>query len=225
MTTFSDVFKQSFLDAFNSASISTTRIAISLILTTVLAMYIFIVYKVFTRQTFYSKSFNISLVAITIITASIILAMQSSLVISLGMVGALSIIRFRTAIKDPMDLVYLFWAVSTGIICGAGIVELAFMSSALLTAAIVALDFWPIAKAPMILVVNCTDKLKEQEIIKQVRAYGKLTRVKSRTVSSDKLTMTIELRVKEESELIMSVSEIPGVKSVSLISHDGEVTL
>ena len=138
----------------------------------VLALYIFFVYRVVTRKTFYSKSFNITLAGITVITASLILTMQSSVVISLGMVGALSIVRFRTAVKDPMDLMFLFWSISVGIICGAGIAQIAVILSVVLTCGILILDHFPAAKAPMILVVNATDLDAEEAICRNVAQYA-----------------------------------------------------
>ncbi|MBQ5757619.1 MAG: DUF4956 domain-containing protein, partial [Clostridia bacterium] len=120
---FSDVFKESFLDGFES--IDVRSIAVALALSCLFAFYIFIVYRVMTRKTFYSKTFNIALAGVTVITTAIILTIQSSIVVSLGMVGALSIVRFRTAVKEPMDLMFLFWSISVGIICGAGIAEIA----------------------------------------------------------------------------------------------------
>lgn len=118
---FKDIFKKSFLEGFASTEITTVTIVAALAVASALAFYIFLVYRVLTRKTFYSKNFNISLAGITVITAALILTMQSSVVLSLGMVGALSIVRFRTAIKDPMDLMFLFWSISVGIICGAEI--------------------------------------------------------------------------------------------------------
>ena len=224
MATFSKIFKKSFLEAFTGSDFSTTRILVCLTLTTLIALYIFVVYRVFTRKTFYSKSFNISLVAMTIITAAIILAMQSNLVISLGMVGALSIVRFRMAIKDPMDLVYLFWSVGVGIVCGAGLYMLAFLTSLLLTVVVLALDWCPTAKAPMILVVNCKDRTAEQEILDTAGKYSRIVRVKSRNVTGDTLNMVIEVRVKEESALLKAIADIPAIESSSLLSHDGEAT-
>ncbi len=115
---FKDIFKNSFLNGFSSG-VDVKTIIISLAVTTVLALYIFFIYRMVTRKTFYAKTFNLSLIAMAIITAAIILTIQSNIVLSLGMVGALSIIRFRTAIKDPLDLVFLYWSISMGIICGA----------------------------------------------------------------------------------------------------------
>lgn len=117
---FKDIFKNSFLNGFTEG-LDVKTIIIGLAITTLLACYIFFVYRIVTRKSFYSQNFNLSLISMAIITAAIILTIQSNIVLSLGMVGALSIIRFRTAIKDPLDLVFLYWSISIGIICGAGL--------------------------------------------------------------------------------------------------------
>ena len=163
--TFSDIFRKSFLDGFSSTDINIYTAATAMMITCILALYIFVVYRVLTRKTFYSKSFNISLAGIALITSGIILTIQSSIVVSLGMVGALSIIRFRTAIKDPMDLVFLFWSISIGIICGAGLYEIALLTSLLVTVGIIGLDLLPTSKAPMMLVVNATELEAEEAIL------------------------------------------------------------
>ena len=224
MTNFADIFKSSFLSAFTAEGVPTPLIAASLTLSAVIAFYIFLVYRLLTRKTFYSRSFNIALVAMTIITTAIILAMQASIVISLGMVGALSIVRFRTAIKDPMDLVYLYWAIGVGIICGAGLAELAIMVSLGLTVVILFLDYLPTAKAPMILVINCSDRTAEQSILAAVGRFSRIVRVKSRNITNGRLDMIVEVRVQDESGLVQAVADIPSVSFSSLVSHDGEVT-
>lgn len=221
---FQDIFKKSFLEGFTSMDITTSKILATLVMVVILALYIFMIYRFVTRKTFYSKTFNIALAAIAIITASIILAMQSNLVISLGMVGALSIVRFRTAIKDPMDLVFLFWSISIGIICGAGLYEVAVITSVIITICILGLDLLPVAKAPMLLVINSEQLDAEKEILDTIQKYSKVCKVKSRNVQSNREDMIIELRVKEELELIKAVQKIEAVTYVSLLSHDGEVT-
>lgn len=222
--TFSDIFKKSFLDGFSNTQITLNHIIIVLAATCILALYIFFVYRVVIKNTFYSKSFNISLAAIAVITAAIILTVQSSVVISLGMVGALSIVRFRTAIKDPMDLVFLFWSISVGIICGAGMIEIAIATSLVLTVGIFLLNRMPIAHAPMILVVHANGKKAEGSIMPVVKKYCKEYKVKNRTVTADRVDMIVEVRVKQEQELVDELSEQQVVESVSLLSHDGEVT-
>ncbi|MCI9008203.1 MAG: DUF4956 domain-containing protein [Lachnospiraceae bacterium] len=221
---FQDVFKKSFLEGFSSMDITTGKIAATLLVTALLALYIFMIYRLVTRKVFYSKSFNISLAALSLITAAIILAMQSNLVISLGMVGALSIIRFRTAIKDPMDLVFLFWSISIGIICGAGLYEVALVTSVAVTVCILVLDLLPVAKAPVMLVVNSSRMDGEGAVLEVVGKYAKSYKVKSRNLSKGRLDMVVELRVKDESGLVKETAELEGMISASLIAHDGEVT-
>lgn len=221
---FSDIFKKSFLEGYMSTDIGVYTVTISLLITCVLALYIFFVYRVVTRKTFYSKNFNISLAGVSVITAAIILTIQSSLVVSLGMVGALSIVRFRTAIKDPMDLMFLFWSISVGIICGAGLAEIAVILSIIITIGIITLDLLPVARAPMILVINATDLDIEDKVLDVVKQYVKNPHVKSRNMTSSTLDLIIEIRISEGNELVHKVMSIENVISVSLLSHDGEVT-
>ena len=221
---FKDVFKKSFLEGFNGMDITTAKIAATLFVTALLALYIFAIYRLVTRRVFYSKNFNIALAAMSLITAAIILAMQSNLVISLGMVGALSIVRFRTAIKDPMDLVFLFWSISIGIICGAGLYEVALVTSVAVTVFILVLDMIPVSRAPMMLVVNSSKMDDEQTVLDVVGKYAKSYKVKSRNLSKGRLDMVVELRVKDESGLVSEVAALDGMIGASLIAHDGEVT-
>ena len=222
---FKDVFKKSFLEGFTSMDITTGKIAATLIVTALLALYIFAIYRLVTRKVFYSKNFNISLAVMSLITAAIILAMQSNLVISLGMVGALSIVRFRTAIKDPMDLAFLFWSISIGIICGAGLYEIALVTSVGVTVFILVLDMLPVGKAPMMLVVNSSEMNGEKAVLDVVGKYARYYKVKSRNLSKGRLDLVIELKVKEESALVSEVAALDGMLSASMISHDGEVTI
>lgn len=222
--TFSDIFKKSFLEGFSSADINIYTAGTAMLITCALALYIFVVYRVITRKTFYSKSFNIALAGIALITSAIILTIQSSIVVSLGMVGALSIVRFRTAIKDPMDLMFLFWAIAIGIICGVGMAEIAIILSILMTVGILVLNGLPVAKAPMILVVNASDLDAEAAIMEVVHKYAKFAAVKSRNMTKASLDLIVELRTGEGSSLVREVLDIPGVSSASLMSHDGEVT-
>ena len=218
------IFKRTFLEGFGASQLSTKTILAAMAVSCVLALYIFLVYRLVTRKTFYSKNFNISLAGVTAITTALILTMQSSVVISLGMVGALSIVRFRTAVKDPMDLMFLFWSISVGIICGAGIAQIAVILSVVLTCGILILDHFPAAKAPMILVVNATDLDEEEAICRNVAQYAKHYSVKSRNLTADSMDLVLELRTSEGSALVKAVNSLSGVSSVSLLSHDGEVT-
>lgn len=221
---FRDIFKKSFLEGYSGTEITTSTVIVALAIACALALYIFLVYRVMTRKTFYSKTFNISLAGITVITAALILTMQSSVVLSLGMVGALSIVRFRTAIKDPMDLMFLFWSIAVGIICGAGLAQVAVILSVVITLGILILDRLPVAKAPMILVVNADNLNAEEAVAQVVSKYAKHFSVKSRNISASSLDLVLELRTTDGASLVKEVIGVDGVLSASLLSHDGEVT-
>lgn len=221
---FQDVLKKSFLERFSSAELSSTTIVVSMLFACFVGLYIFGVYRITCRKSFYSKSFNISLVALAVITAAIILSIQSSVVISLGMVGALSIVRFRTAIKDPMDLVFLFWSISVGIICGAGLFEVAVIMSVITTAIVVVLEWVPVKRESMLLLVNARDSEIEDELRGVLARHAKNYRVKSRNLTANGLDMIVELQVREGAALVKEVGDINNVVSVTLLSHDGEVT-
>lgn len=223
MNTFSDIFKKSFLEGYASVELSAKQIVIVIFFALLIGLYIYATYRFLTKKTFYSKSFNISLVLMSVITAAVILTVQSSVVISLGMVGALSIVRFRTAVKDPMDLAFLFWAISAGIICGAGLVEIAIILSVVATIVIFALDRIPVIKTPMILVVNAgTDS--DAEILEKIRENTSYYEEKSRVITDGVLELVYELRTKDGALLSKAVSAVSGVNSVSVMSHDGEVS-
>ena len=220
---FKDIFKKSFLSQFNT-DLSTTSIVMALLITAIIAIYIFAVYRVVCRKAFYSRSFAISLPVIAMITASVIIAVQSSIVISLGMVGALSIVRFRTAVKDPMDLAFLFWSISVGIICGATLYEVAVEASILITLVMLGLHYVPNAKPALILLVNGTGA-DVQEAVKQVLEENtKWYQIKSRNVSASGMDMIVELKTKQEDTLAQKILAVPGVENATLMTHDGEVT-
>ena len=222
MITFTDIFKKSFLEGYGSVELSAKQIIVVVFFALLLGTYIYAVYRFLTKKTFYSKSFNISLVLMSVITAAIILTVQSSVVISLGMVGALSIVRFRTAIKDPMDLAFLFWSISVGIICGAGLVEIALILSVVATVVIFVLDRIPVIKAPVILIVNA-DERADAGILDEIKKNTGSFEEKSRVLSNGVLELVYELRTKDIPGLSKGISGVDGVTSVSVLSHDGEV--
>ena len=221
---FKDIFKKSFLEGFATAELTGRVILAALGIAAVLALYIFFVYRIMTRKTFYSRNFGIALVGVALITAALILTMQSSVVISLGMVGALSIVRFRTAIKDPLDLMFLFWSISVGIICGAGMAQIAVILSVGLTVGILLLEKLPVAKAPMILVVNADGLDAEERVCAAVAGFAKHYSIKSRNVTAGAVDLVLELRSAQGAELVKAVNALEGIRSVSLMSHDGEVS-
>lgn len=226
---FSQIFKTSFLEGYTATDITLMSVSTTLVVALLFGIYLFFLYRFFTRKTFYSKSFNLSIPLICMITAAIIMTIQSNLVVSLGMVGALSIVRFRTAVKDPMDLVFLYWAIAVGIITGAGLNAVALIATALVTIALIILDLLPVAKAPVLLVVNAKGSGKEKEILSVVEKDTRSYTVKSRTLEAGegnegRLDLIVELRVKDGEKLIEDISAISGVSRCSLMNHDGEVT-
>lgn len=218
-----DVIKKSFLSQFNS-DISSASVIVTLLFTAAISIYIFFVYRTVCRKAFYSKSFAISLPVIAMITASIIISIQSNVVISLGMVGALSIVRFRTAVKDPMDLAFLFWAISAGIICGASLFEVAAISSLLIPIVMLLLHLIPNVKPAQLLLVNGTDAGVQPELETILGSATSFYKIKSRTITHSGIDLLIEVKTKDENTLIEKVSALASVERTSLMTHDGEVT-
>lgn len=222
---FRDILKKSFLESYNLTDMTMTDIVVAMAVACVIGLYIFLVYRIVTRKAFYSKSFSISLVVLAMITTAVILTIQSSIVVSLGMVGALSIVRFRTAVKDPMDLIFLFWSISVGIICGVGLFELAAFASVSISLVIAVLELLPAVRLPMLLIINTSEKSGEKAILEIVAKYTKNYKVKSRNITSQGLDMIMELRIKKDCEnLIQEIQALAGVLSASLLLHEGEAT-
>ena len=218
----SDMIKKSVLEGFSS-DITTTKIVISLGIAFALSIYIFFIYRFNSKSQFYSKDFNKTLSAMGVITAAIVLAIQSNLVVSLGMVGALSIVRFRTAVKNPIDLLYLFWSISVGIICGAGLYEVAVIGCVVITALLFLLDFIGAPKAPYLLIVDSAAQDVEQLLLDTVRKYGTKVTVKSRNITKKGVNFVIELQTETEDALLQACEAIEGITAVSLLLHDGEL--
>lgn len=220
---FNDIIKNSVLNAFSTPGFSTTNAVISLGVCFLIAVYIYFVYRFISRTTFYDKSFNVSMAMISIIVTGIILAMQSNLIISLGMVGALSIVRFRTAIKEPMDLLFLFWSISTGIICGAGLYELAVLVALVCTMGILFLQVVPIRTSPYLIIINAQDKAAEADILTVIRKYSPRYKIDSKNVRQQGMDLIVEIRSKNANKLVDELSEITLVTTASLLYHDSPV--
>ncbi len=210
---------QWFLD---SNGYSYAQMAIILLLSCVLSGYIFIVYRYMTKGVFFSKNFSIAIGLIGVITTAIILAMQSSLAISLGMVGALSIVRFRTAIKDPLDLLYLFWAISEGIICGSNLLGLAVILCVIMSVALFALDKIPLRRAPYLLIVNSSDKEADTRVAEVLLRQTRDFKLKSRNITKQGIDMIFELRTADENALLRELEKVDSLENVSLMTHEGE---
>ena len=224
MNNFSDIFKKSFLNELSTVDISLKFVVFSIGLCCVFAAYIFIVYQLTTRKTFYDKATSISIALSSVVVCGIILTIQSSLVVSLGMVGALSIVRFRTAIKNPLDLVFMFWSIAIGIICGVGMPMIAVVLSFAMTGGILIFCMVPMATAPMLLIVNAADFSARDKILEVVKSNASFYTIKSQVSEEHRLSMVVEVRVKKNSNLVQAVSSVEGVTRAALLSHDGEVT-
>ena len=218
-----DAIKKSVLQEFTDPAVTMGDIAAALGMAAVLALYIYLIYKLVTRSAFSSRDFNKSLAMLPVITAGILLAMQSSFVISLGSVGALSIVRFRNAVKDPMDLVFLFWSISIGIVCGAKLYALAILLSLVLTVLVFVMDLIPAAKSPMLLVMNGSDANVEAALQPILKQQTKAAHVKSRNLTTAGIDLIVELRPNDPPALVQACAALPGVQSVSLLDHDGQI--
>ena len=218
-----DIIKKSVLEKFQANDLTTPSIVITLGLATVLGLFVYFIYRINTKSGFYNRGFNKSLAVLPVITAAIMLAMGSNLTISLGMVGALSIVRFRNAVKEPADLTYLFWSISLGIITGAGLFKLAVIVSLAVAALVCLLDLLPVFRAPCLLVVSATHQEAEQELLACARKFGKGVKIRSRNISKTGAEWILELQSHKEALLVRKVSDIEAVTSVHMMSHDGEV--
>lgn len=221
--TFTDMIKKSILEGFSASDLSTSSIVIYLSVSALLGLYIYLVYRLSNKGGFYNRFFNKTLACLPVITTGIILAMQSNLVISLGMVGALSIVRFRNAVKDPVDLTFLFWSISAGIIVGARLFELALLVSLCITALVFGLDLLPTLKAPFILVLSADKELEETKLLSLIKTCCSRVRVRSRSCSPGGGEWIIEVQAKNQDALFKSLNEFPGVQSFNLLSHDGDL--
>lgn len=218
-----DLLKKAFMEGYATSSITLGTVLVCIGCTMAIAIYIYFIYKMVNRNAFYNKGFNISLVIIAIITSAIILTIQSNIVVSLGMVGALSIVRFRTAIKDPMDLAFLFWSISAGIICGAGFAGIAVVASLFVTVLIILFSASFKAASTLVLVVNANSHSDEAEIIKAVKDFCKYSRVRARNVSKSGLNIAIEVKTSKPSELIDKLMKLECVSDASLVENDSEI--
>lgn len=219
---FSDIFKSSFVDKMTS--ISFLDMFIAMILSFAVGLFIMQVYKKTFKGVMYSSTFAMSLLALTLITTLIILGVTSNVVLSLGMVGALSIVRFRSAIKEPMDIAFLFWSISEGIVLGAGLIPLAILGAVFIGIVMVLFANKKTTDNPYILVVNCKNDISENSVLnilsKNVNKYC----VKSKTISpSNGIEMTIEVKLKNiTTSFVNEVSKIEGVSYAVLVSYNGD---
>ena len=219
---FSDIFKKNFLENFTNNSISITSIFITMLVALLFALVVFYVYKLTCDNVVYSRKFNVTMSLMTIVTAAVVMSMQANVVVSLGMVGALSIVRFRTAIKEPKDLLFLFWAISNGIIIGAGVYSIVFILAIILTIGLLIFDRLPGNRIPYLLVVS-VDELKSIESVSKLLENNRISfRIKSKNASSSRVDVIYEIEGKKVEEVFEQISKLENIISSNLIMQDGE---
>ena len=218
---FNDIFKSSFLE--NMTSVSVVDMLLTLALAFGLGLFIFLVYKKTYAGVMYSSSFGGTLVAMTMITAMTILAVTSNVVLSLGMVGALSIVRFRTAIKEPMDIAFLFWSIAAGIVLAAGMIPLAIIGSVVIGLVMLVFVNRKAVHNPYIAVVSCANGEVEKSAAKYLQQNVEKAVVKSKTAQNGSIEITWEIRLlKNDTDFITGLSEMDGVNSAVLVSYNGD---
>ena len=218
---FNDIFKSSFLD--NVTSISILDMALALPLAFGVGLFIFFVYKKTYAGVMYSSSFGVTLVALTMITTLVILAVTSNVVLSLGMVGALSIVRFRTAIKEPLDIAFLFWAIAAGIVLAAGLIPLAVFGSLFIGIIILIFANRKDMTNPFIVVLECDGQKSEEAAVDFLQKHTRRCSIKSKTARKGSVELNLEVRLRNtDTDFINALTEIDGVQSAVLVSYNGD---
>ena len=219
--TFSDIFKSSFLE--NVTSISILDMVLAMVLSFAIGLFIYLIYKKTYAGVMYSASFGVTLVALTMITTFVILAVTSNVVLSLGMVGALSIVRFRTAIKEPLDIAFLFWAIAAGIVLAAGLIPLATFGSVVIGLIILVFANRKEHTNPYIVVLRCDDHESEMTATEYLREKTKKCVTKSKTARKGEIELNMEIRLSDDNtDFINKLATLPGVESAVLVSYNGD---
>ncbi|MCI9138842.1 MAG: DUF4956 domain-containing protein [Lachnospiraceae bacterium] len=219
--TFQDIFKSSFLE--KAVTFSPMDLFIAMVVAFALGLFIFFVYKKTFHGIMYSANFGVSLIALTLITTLVILAVTSNVVLSLGMVGALSIVRFRTAIKEPMDIAYLFWAIGVGIVIGAGLIPMAVYSSLFIGIILIVFVNRKVSYNPYLMIIHCESDETEQKVWEQLKEKVKKSLLKSKTVSTSGIELTVEVRLKDgECGFVNQIGKLIGVSNAVLVSYHGD---
>lgn len=219
--TFSDIFKSSFLESVSAFSV--TDVLLGMVVSLVIGLFIFIIYKKTFSGVMYSNGFALTLVGLSLVTTLVIMAVTSNVVLSLGMVGALSIVRFRAAIKEPMEIVFLFWALAGGIVVGAGMIPLAIIGSVIIGLILLVFANRKIHNSPYILVLNCKDEASEKAALELLEKSVEHYFIKSKTVNAAGIELTTELRTKDATTTFINrINDITGVENATLVSYNGE---
>lgn len=218
---FSDIFKSSFME--NITDVNLFDRGLALILAFGIGLFIFLVYKKTFNGVMYSASFGVTLIALTMITTVVILAVTSNVVLSLGMVGALSIVRFRTAIKDPLDIAFLFWAITVGIVLAAGMIPLAVIGSVVIGITLILFANKKSHTQPYIAVINCEDRETEKAVCDFLKKETERCVVKGKTVVKGSIELNFEIRLCDDNtDFINTIADMNGVASAVLVSYNGD---
>lgn len=217
---FSDVLSNKFLNSF-SGNVSMRVVLATVAISFIFSLVIFFVYKYTSKNIIYSRNFNVATSFMTIVTSAVVLSMQANIVVSLGMVGALSIVRFRTAVKEPRDLLFLFWAITNGIIIGAGAYSIACVLSIVMIGSLLLFDIFPVRTMPYLLIICATDLTIEEEINTILILNKVKYKIKSRNISGEKVDIIYELS-NDNKEIVGKINKIKKIKSINMISQDGE---
>ena len=219
--TFNDIFKSSFLESVTEFSPVDTLIG--LLFALVIGLFIFVIYKKTFSGVMYSTGFAMALVGLSLVTTLVIMAVTSNVVLSLGMVGALSIVRFRAAIKEPMEIVFLFWSLAAGIVIGAGMIPLAVIGSFIIGLILYLFANRKFHDTPYIIIVNCSDDKAEKSALDEIKKSVSKYIIKSTTVNASGIEMTAEIRVKDDStDFVNRISALEGVSGATLVTFNGE---
>ncbi|MEY8326265.1 DUF4956 domain-containing protein [Lachnospiraceae bacterium 54-11] len=219
--TFNDIFKSGFME--NVSSVSVVDMAAALLLAFGLGMFIFFVYKKTFSGVMYSSGFGVTLIALTMITTVVILAVTSNVVLSLGMVGALSIVRFRTAIKEPLDIAFLFWSIAAGIVLAAGMLPLAVFGSLFIGIVLLVFVNRKPHLNPYIVVIGCEGHESERQALEFLKGRVQRCVVKSKTAQKGMVELNLEIRMKEDNtDFINELAAMDGINSAVLVSYSGE---
>lgn len=223
MNTFSDIFKSSFLD--NVTAISFFDMVLAIFLSFAISLFIMFVYKKTYRGVMYSQAFCVSLMAMSLITTILILAVTSNVILSLGMVGALSIVRFRTAVKETLDIAFLFWAIAVGIILGAGFITLAVFGSVTVGVVLVVFVNKKQKEMPYIVVISCANEVSENNAMKILENKTSFSIVKAKTVNSSGIEVTFEVRLNNDAtNFLNDINAVAGINNAVLVAYNGEYT-
>lgn len=209
------------VNTYRSSAINTSVIMTVLLMVLVLSVYEFVVYRLVSHRAFYNRAFHTSIAILPFFIATIILCLQSNIVITLGTIGALAIIRFRTAVKDPVDMMYLLWSIHIGITCGSQLYEIAVLTSLLVTVMLIVYEHISIGKTSFVLVVHCSPE-NERKVLDSISGQTKKMRIKSRNYTDKGLDLVLELSIKSPEELSEVLKAEEAVEKFSLIEYDSE---